>query len=384
MRRNDRTPATSEAEADVKKAHMTAVASFTIEHYRVLDEKGEPVGTLPSFATDPDALVAMYRAMVLTRTFDAKAVALQRTGKLGTFAASLGQEAVGVGIAFAMKPEDVLVPSYREQSAQFVRGMTMTQCLLYWGGDERGSDFGAGARHDFPNAVPIGTQIPHAVGAAYAFKLRREPRVAVTVFGDGGSSKGDFYEGMNMAGVWRLPVVFVLNDNQWAISCPRPMQSAAQTLAQKAIAAGIEGRQVDGNDVIAMRQAMAEALEKARKGGGPTLIEALTYRLCDHTTADDATRYRDAQAVNTEWKREPVNRLRDYMHAKGLWNKEREEALVHECTEEVNRAVEAYLAAPAPTVEHMFDHLYASLPKSLVPQLEMARKYAKGAKGGHG
>lgn len=361
---------------------MTAVASFTIEHFRVLDEKGEPVAALPSFAQDPEALVAMYRAMVLTRVFDAKAVALQRTGKLGTFAASLGQEAVGVGIASAMKPQDVLVPSYREQSAQFVRGMTMAQCLLYWGGDERGSDFAGVARGDFPNAVPIATQVPHAVGAAYAFKLRKEPRVAVTVLGDGGSSKGDFYEAMNMAGVWRLPVVFVLNDNQWAISCPRTQQTAAQTLAQKAIAAGIEGRQVDGNDVIAIRASVGEAIEKARAGGGPTVVEALTYRLCDHTTADDATRYRDSEAVNVEWRREPVNRLRDYLARTGVWNKEREEALVHECTEAVNRAVDEYLATPAPTVEHMFDHLYAVLPKALEPQREMARKYA--AKGGHG
>lgn len=357
---------------------MTAVVEFSIGHTRIIDERGEAVASLPDFARDPDALVAMYHAMVLTRTFDARAVAMQRTGKLGTFASSLGQEAVGVGVASAMAPEDVLVPSYREQSAQFMRGMTMTQCLLYWGGDERGSDFQGVARRDFPNCVPIGTQVAHAAGAAYAIKLRREARAVVTVFGDGGSSKGDFYEGMNMAGVWGLPLVLVLNNNQWAISLPRGRQSAAETLAQKAIAAGIEGLQVDGNDVIAVRQVVAQALAKAKRAGGPTLVEAVCYRLCDHTTADDATRYRSAEEVNVAWRNEPIARLREYLARTGVWNKEREEALVHECTEEVNRAVAAYESTLAPTFENMFDHLYATLPRALDGQRAMARKYAGG------
>jgi len=321
--------------------------------------------------------------MVLTRTFDAKAVALQRTGRLGTFASSLGQEAVGVGLASAMAPEDVLAPSYREQSAQFLRGMTMTQCLLYWGGDERGSDF-ATSRHDFPNCVPIGTQVCHAVGAACAFKLRREPRVAVTVFGDGGTSRGDFYEGANFAGVWRLPLVLVVNNNQWAISVPRVRQTAAQTLAQKAIAVGIEGRQVDGNDVIAVRQVVAEALAKARSGDGPTLIEALTYRLGDHTTADDATRYRDSETVSAQWRLEPIVRLREYLARLGAWDKDREERLLRECAEEVARAVEAFEATPVPPPEHMFDHLHAVLPRALEEQRALAMRLASSTKGGHG
>ncbi|MGE5616917.1 MAG: pyruvate dehydrogenase (acetyl-transferring) E1 component subunit alpha [Bacillota bacterium] len=356
---------------------MSTVASFTIEKTQVLDETGNVVAPLPDFAKDPEALAAMYRAMVLTRTFDAKAVAMQRTGKLGTFASSLGQEAIGVGLAAAMRPEDVLVPSYREQAAQFVRGMKMTHCLLYWGGDERGSDFREGpARHDFPNCVPIGTQIPHAVGAAYAIKLRKEPRVVVGVLGDGGTSKGDFYEGANFAGVWHLPLVLVVNNNQWAISLPRSRQTAAQTLAQKAIAAGFDGVQVDGNDVIAVREVVASALDKARNGGGPTLVEAVCYRLCDHTTADDATRYRDAESVNAAWKLEPIARLRDYMAAKGYWNKEREEALNRECAEAVNRAVDEYLATPVAPPEQMFDCLYATLPKALEPQRALAIKLA--------
>jgi pyruvate dehydrogenase E1 component alpha subunit len=328
---------------------------------------------------------------VLTRTFDAKAVALQRTGKLGTFASSLGQEAVGVGVASAMRAEDVLLPSYREQGAQFVRGMRMTDCLLYWGGDERGNDF-AVPRQDFPNCVPIATQVCHAVGVAYALWLRKEPRVAVTVFGDGGTSKGDFYEGMNLAGALgnvagrgRLPLVLVVNNNQWAISVPRTKQTAAQTLAQKAIAAGIEGRQVDGNDVIAVRQVTQEALDKARSGGGPTLIEALTYRLGDHTTADDASRYRDAESVNAQWRREPIARLREYLARTGHWNKEREDQLLRDCTEAVNQAVAAYEATPPPPVEQMFDCLYAALPRALQDQRAAAlHAAAPRSGGGHG
>lgn len=357
---------------------MSAVASFTIEQYRVLDEKSEVVSELPSFARDPEALVALYRAMVLTRTFDSRAVALQRTGKLGTFASSLGQEAISVGIGAAMAEDDVLVPSYREHGAQFMRGMPLQNTLLYWGGDERGSDFPGIARKDFPNAVPIGTQIPHAVGAAFAMKLKGEKRAVVGVVGDGGTSKADFYEGMNMAGVWKAPVVLVVNNNQWAISYPRAKQTAAQTIAQKAIAFGIPGLQVDGNDVIAVRQCVAEALERARRGEGPTLIEAVCYRLCDHTTADDATRYRTTEEVNAAWKIEPVARLREYLHRNGVWNKDREEALQKECADAVAKAVEAYQSTPAPPVDFMFDKLYATLPASMEDQLKTARKYGHG------
>ena len=214
---------------------------------------------------DREALVGLYRAMVLARTFDAKAIALQRTGRLGTFPSGLGQEAVGVGLAAAMGRHDVFLPSFREHGAQIVRGVTLEELFLFWGGDERGNVF-AGPVEDFPVSVPVGSHVPHAVGAALAFKLRREPRVAVAALGDGATSKGDFYEALNVAGVWALPVVFVVANNQWAISVPRASQTRAETLAQKAIAAGFDGVQVDGNDVIAVRQVVAEALDKARAG----------------------------------------------------------------------------------------------------------------------
>jgi pyruvate dehydrogenase E1 component alpha subunit len=268
---------------------MTKVASFEIHYTQFLDASGKAVAELPEFARDPEALVALYRAMVLTRRFDAKAIALQRTGRLGTYASSLGQEAVTVGLAAAMLPEDVLLPTYRESGAQLWRGVKLEELLLYWGGDERGSDF-AGPRADFPVSVPIASQCLHAVGVAYAKMIKREPGAAVCVCGDGATSNGAFYEAINYAGVWRVPAVFVVNNNQWAISLPRSAQSAAATLAQKAIAAGIPGCQVDGNDVIAVRDAVEHGLSRARGGEGPCVVVALTYRMTDHTTADDAGR----------------------------------------------------------------------------------------------
>ena len=286
------------------------------------------------------------------------------------------------GVASVMLPDDVLFPSYRDHSAQLLRGVTMAESLLYWGGDERGSQFSA-VPNDFPNCVPIGTQVCHAAGAAYAFLLRGEPRVAVTILGDGGTSKGDFYEGMNCAGVWNAPLVIVINNNQWAISVPRSRQTIAQTLAQKAIAAGIAGLQVDGNDVIAVRQAAQEALDKARAGGGPTLIEAVTYRLGDHTTADDATRYRDSDIVKQAWDAEPVLRLRKYLTSVNAWDKTQEEQLGRACYAQVEEGVAAYQAVGQPGPDAMFDHLYATLPTALEWQRAMALAFA--ANGGrHG
>ncbi len=346
---------------------MSIVASFEIAHTRVLGPDGKVEGELPPFARDRDALVALYRWMVLTRAFDAKAVALQRTGRLGTYASGIGQEAVCVGAAHAMTPDDVLLPSFREHGAQLVRGVTMQELLLYWGGDERGSDF-AGPRQDFPVCIPVGTHAPHAAGAALAFKLRDEPSVAVCIFGDGATSRGDVYEAMNVAGAWTLPVVFIANNNQWAISVPRPAQTAAETLAQKAVAAGFEGLQVDGNDVIAVRQATTEALDKARSGNGPTLIEALTYRLGDHTTVDDASRYRDDEEVGRHWKEEPIARLRSYLTAAHGWQKAEEEALIAACAAEVEDAAESYLAASPEPPEAMFDYLYEELPADAARQ----------------
>ena len=346
---------------------MTTIARFKIDRVGIIAADGKLTNTLPEFANNHELLRKLYRAMVLTRTFDTRAVALQRTGRLGTFASSLGQEAVMVGMASAMKPEDVFLPSFREQGAQFWRGVSMLELLLYWGGDERGSNFSA-AREDFPICVPVGSHASHATGVALAFKLRKQAHVAVCSFGDGATSKGDIYEAMNFAGVNSLPVVFVVNNNQWAISVPRKLQSAAETLAQKAIACGFDGIQVDGNDVVSVRHVIGQAVKRAREGAGPTLVEALSYRLSDHTTADDASRYRDDTEVSRQWKEEPVVRMRDYMSAVGCWNKDDEEQLVTDCAQQVETACSAYLATPAQAPSTMFDYLYEHLPSAYTTQ----------------
>ena len=346
---------------------MTVVAKFEVHHSQFLDPHGKAVQPLPAFARDPASLVALYRWMALMRTYDAKAVALQRTGQIGTFASLLGQEAINAGVGSAMAKDDVFLMTYRENGVQLMRGVTLKELFLYWGGDERGCDY-ARPRGDFPICITIAAHATHAAGVAYAMKLRREPRAVVCSLGDGATSKGDFYEGLNAAGAWKLPLVFVVTNNQWAISVPRSMQSATQTLAQKAVAAGIEGIQVDGNDVVAVRHAMDEALAKARSGGGPTVVEAITYRLSDHTTADDASRYRSPDELAAAWKLEPMLRLRAYLAECGAWDKTREDQLLRECNEQVQAAAQAYLDTPPPPKEQMFDHLYAQLPAALARQ----------------
>ena len=347
---------------------MTVAATFEIRFTRYLDPTGREAAPLPSFAADPRALLPDYRAMVFMRALDAKAIAMQRTGQIGTYASTLGKEAIDAGIGAVLAPNDVLLPSYRESGILMLRGVSPHRTLLYWGGDERGNVFAESPR-DFPFNVPIGTQLPHAAGVAYAMKLRREPRVALAMCGDGATSKGDFYEAINAAGAWKLPMVVVVVNNQYAISVPRRMQSAAQTLAQKAIAAGIACEQVDGNDLIAVRDAVGRAVELARTGGGPTLLEALTYRLSDHTTADDATRYRSADELKEQWKEEPILRLRSWLHAKGAWSPTDEQALAKDAQMHVQKMVQAYLDTPPPGSEQMFEHLYARLPRQYQSQV---------------
>lgn len=343
------------------------VARFEIQYHQVIDYEGTPVSPLPEIAHHPEQLINLYTAMVKTRLFDKKAVSLQRRGQLGTYASSMGQEAIGAAIGSIMKKEDVLFPAYREYAAQFLRGVKMSEILLYWGGNEQGMNF-QGPRRDFPICVPIASQVPQAVGAAYAMQLRGELRVAVCVLGDGATSKGDFYESINAAGAWDLPIVFIVNNNRWAISLPLENQTRAQTLAQKAIAAGIAGEQVDGNDVIAMYSRLELAMEKARRGDGPTLIEALSYRLCDHTTADDASRYRSEKELTENWLYEPVKRLNLFLTQMGHWSKADEENLLSRCHDEIESEVKVYLNTPGQTVQSMFDYLYATLPASLEPQ----------------
>lgn len=354
---------------------MTTVAQFEVTFTQFLNEQGELVSALPSFAQDHSNLKKLYEVMVLTRTFDKKAIALQRTGKMGTYAPINGQEAISTAIGHAMKPEDVFVPYYRDYAAQLQRGVKMSEILSFWGGDERGSKFACNSK-DLPICVPIASQCLHAAGVAFAFKYRQQAAVAVVCIGEGGTSEGDFYEAINVAGTWNLPVVFVVNNNQWAISVPREKQTATQTIAQKAIAAGFTGQQIDGNDVIACREVIGAAIEKARRGEGPTLIEALTYRLCDHTTADDATRYQPSNEVEEAKPREPIARLKQFLMEQNIWTAEEEEKLVINCSDQVEQAVTEYLNTPPQPVSSIFDYHYAELPEYLIEQRAIAMEEA--------
>jgi pyruvate dehydrogenase E1 component alpha subunit len=356
-------------------------AAFKVDYFQFLKPDGKLVEDqqVPALAKDFDRLTELYKLMVLTRTFDKKAVALQRTGKLGTYASSLGHEAAHVAIGAAMREEDCLAPMYREYGAQFYRGVKMSEVLLYWGGDERGSDF-SGPKHDFAWCVPIATQCLHAAGAAMAYKLKKEERVAVSIVGDGGSSKGDFLEAINAGSAWKLPLVLVIVNNQWAISVPRKKQNTAATLAQKGIAGGLPSIQVDGNDLIACLWAMEKATNAARQGKGAFVIEMITYRLSDHTTADDARRYRPNDEVDEAWDREPLKRLKAYLIDQGAWTDEQEEELLGECKQWVQQAADEYLDMiendPQP-VTAMFDYMYAELPHDLVEQRAYAENYAE-------
>jgi pyruvate dehydrogenase E1 component alpha subunit len=358
---------------------MRTAASYEIDWVQYLGEDGRLLrDDLPEFAQDPKALVALFKQMLLVRAFDTKAVALQRTGKLGTYASCLGHEATHIGIGSAMQYDDVFAPSYREYGAQFMRGVKPREVLLYWGGDERGNDF-SGPPHDYPWCVPIGTQCLHAAGAALSFKLRGEPRVAVATVGDGGSSKTDTYAAINAAGAYGLPFVLCIINNQWAISVPRNAQTGARTLAQKGLAGGLECVQVDGNDLIAVRAAMDHALRRARAGHGGSVLEFVTYRLSDHTTADDARRYRPDEEVKAAWTREPLLRLRTWLTTNALWSEAEELDWREVCNARVDEEVNAYLAVPPPPVTAMFDHLYAELPQELAAQRAEALRWEGGA-----
>ncbi len=353
---------------------MAIAAKFEIEYLQYLDTEGKPTRKdLPEFTKDLEQMVEIYKLMFSTRIFDAKSIALQRTGKLGTYASCLGHEAAHVGIGSAMRPEDVLAPSYREYGAQLYRGVRPRDVYMYWGGDERGNDYvNEPARHDFAWAVPIATQCLHAAGTALAFKIRKEKRVAVCTIGDGGSSKGDFNGAINIAGARQLPLVAVIVNNQWAISVPRKYQNGAETLAQKGLGAGLHCIQVDGNDYFAVRKAMEDALARARSGKGGSVIEAVTYRLGDHTTADDARRYRNKKEVDEAWKKDPLKRMRKWLESKKAWNQKKEDAWHHECDDWMDNEVNAYLETKAQPLEAIFDYTFAELPADL----EKQRAYA--------
>ncbi|MCP3974791.1 MAG: pyruvate dehydrogenase (acetyl-transferring) E1 component subunit alpha [bacterium] len=332
---------------------------------QVLDADGNLVGDLPDL--DNKELVDLYRLMTASRDYDRRAMAAQRQGRIGTYPMLEGHEAAQIGAAFALRPNDFVYPAYREHGVQITRGMPLDVMLSYWRGlPTEGWDV-----HGFKmmtNTIPIASQLPHAVGHAYAARQRGEDVVTATFFGDGATSETDFHSGLNFAGVWKVPTVFVCENNSYAISVPLAQQTASETIAQKATAYGIAGVRVDGMDVLAVYQATKEAVERAHAGEGPTLIEALCYRYGPHATADDARRYRP-EAEEIEWrKRDPLTRFRTFLDNRHLWSQAAEDNLLEEAGDAFDIAL-AKLEGVQPTRDSIVRHAYSRIPQQLVAQL---------------
>ncbi len=344
------------------------VATFGIDYYQVLDKDGNADDSLMPDISDAE-LKHMYETMLFVRAFDQKAFNMQRQGRIGTYIQVAGQEASQVGAALAMESQDILFPSFRESGMLIARKHPIYRLLMYWNGDERGL-YNEEDIQNFPIAIPVGTHIPHAVGAGWAARLQGRKQVAVGVFGDGATSKGDFHESLNFAEVFKANVVLFCQNNQWAISVPREQQTKSETIAQKAIAYGVEGVQVDGNDIIAVYMVMKKALDKARNGGGPTFIEALTYRIGDHSTSDDAKKYRDEAEARKMKDIDPVARMEKFLGKKGLWSQEYKDALLRRYQDQIEEQVGKFEKVAEPSPADMFTFLYEKMPERLERQMK--------------
>jgi pyruvate dehydrogenase E1 component alpha subunit len=332
----------------------------------------KPDGTLQADGKPPiddETTLTLFRKMVFISIADQRALLLQRQGRFGTYAPIRGQEACQVGSTYVLQKGDWVFPAFREIGAALMMGIPLKSFYLYWMGNEMGSRSPEGINF-MPVSIPVGTHIPHAVGAAWAAKIKGEKVVTLTYFGDGATSKGDFHEAMNFAGVFKTPTIFFCQNNQFAISVPRSLQTASKTLAQKAIAYGFDGIQVDGNDLFAVITATKEAVEKARSGGGPTLIEGVTFRFGPHTTADDPTKYRTEQEIDPWKPLDPLVRLRLYLKGKGLWTEEIEKGMAEEAQKEIDQVVKDAEAIPTPEVEEIFKYVFAEMTPPLKEQLE--------------
>lgn len=338
---------------------LTKIGDFSVSYLQILDEKGNVDKELEP-QLSPEELLRLYRAMYLSREADQRMLKLQRQGRIGTFGPGSGQEAAFCGPTFAMTEKDWMAGAFREPGARLMRGETLSQALMYYNGYEEGNTLDP-QHNTLPISVIVASQTLHAVGIGYAVKYRGEKdRAVVTFLGDGGSSQGDFYEALNYAGVWQVPVVFICQNNQWAISVPRRKQTHAETIAQKAIAGGIPGIQVDGNDVLAMYQATKEALDRARSGGGPTLIEAVTYRLMMHTTADDPKKYRTEEEEKEWWGKEPLIRFKIYLESKGILDNKAQAEIEAETKQYIDEEIKKFEARTDFKPETLFDHVFGT------------------------
>jgi pyruvate dehydrogenase E1 component alpha subunit len=346
---------------------------YRIEYLSILDQDGQVDKSIEPQLPD-ELLIELYRAMLLGRRFDERMLILQRQGKLGTFAPIKGQEAQ-VGVGAALNRDDWIVPSFREIPVEIWRGKPMENILLSYSGYNEGGRLPEGLNL-LPVSVPVGSHMLHAVGIGYAMKYRGQNTVVATFFGDGATSEGDFYEAMNFASVYQVPVIFVCQNNHWAISLPRSRQTHSKTLAQKALAFDMPGTQVDGNDVIAVYKAAREAAERARKGEGPSLIEMITYRLAMHTTADDPKRYRTDEEVKEWEKRDPITRFEKYLRDRGLLDEEKVRSIGEETNREIAEAERHWSEFVEKEVDpmDMFEHAYAELTPALREQREELKR----------
>jgi len=346
---------------------------FHVEHLSILDSDGNLDTALePDIA--PAELKRLYRGMLLGRRLDERMIRLQRQGRIGTFAPIKGQEASQIGAVSTLRPADWMVPSFRETAAMLWRGWPIEKLLLLFAGYLEGGQ-PSPDQHDLPITIPVATQIPHAVGLAYAAQYRGDDVAVMAFCGDGATSEGDFHEALNFAGVWHVPVVFVVQNNQWAISVPLKKQTHSRTIAQKALAYGLPGLQVDGNDVLAVHAACREAVERARAGDGPTLIECVTYRLGVHTTADDPTKYRSAEEVQAWERKDPLTRFGAYLQKKNLLD----DGLDESVDAEIAAAVQRFEATGPADPLVMFEHAYGARPAHLDAQrAEVAARLGDG------
>jgi len=356
------------------------VYSAKIEYLQILNEEGELDTRLAKNTLTDDDVVFLFEQMSLVRHYDEIAFKLQRSGRMGTYPQNKGQEAAAAGAGLAVRQrggKDWLVPCYRENTALFMNGLPMENILLHWMGDERGNMIPEGVRM-LPISIPIGTHPLHAAGLAWASKYRDEDAVAIAFFGDGATSEGDVHEAMNFASALKLPCVFFCQNNKWAISVPSSVQTGSETFAQKGLAYGLHCQQIDGNDVFACYKATRDAIDRARMEHQATFIEALTYRLGDHTTADDARRYRD-QAEVDEWiGKDPLIRVDKYLRAKGLWDDAKQDELQAKAKKMVSEIVKKAEGIEAPAVTDVFDYTFAVLNDELIQQRETMRTSSLG------
>lgn len=340
--------------------------------FRICDTDGSVKRDRLNVELSEDFLSELYRLLKYNRKIDEQAINLQRQGRLGTYAPCKGQEGCQVGLTMALSETDPLFPTYRETASLITRGIPLERIFQYWSGDERGSKWDPDY-NVFPISVPVGSQGLHGVGASYALQYQGEKRLSVVFLGDGATSEGDMLEAMNFAGVWETPVLFFCQNNQWAISVPRDRQTASETLAQKAESFGFTGLQVDGNDPLANYQLGRDLREYCLEESEPVFVEALTYRLGDHTTSDDADRYRDDDEVEAWQQKDPLKRTRELLRSEFDWSDQQEEKLDRTLEEDVKSAVEQFEAMPEPDPSDMFDYLYEEKPAALRRQADELR-----------